>query len=334
MIEALLAAGANLEARNEYGDTPLHEAAEHNGNPAVIETLLSAGADLDAGYENERTPLHLAVRLNDNPAVFATLLTAAAPMARNTAWWTVLHRAAWNNDNPAVVETLRAAWAEQIEGKRAGLDCNDWNENKDFFQDASVEDVIACLNAGANPNSRGDWDRASLHHAAWWNEDSAVIEVLLAGGADVHATSEARDHCCRRSKITPLHWAGDNLNPEVTKLLLAAGADIHARDGAGQTPLHWAAGGGFYHTGNDADRNPAVIELLLAAGADVNARSSSGWTPLHFAADTIKDLRAMELLIAAGANLMLQNRNGDSPFDKARRGHKYFLREAFVGTAD
>ena len=43
-IEALLAAGAELEARDDEGWRPLHRAAAGAENPAVIDTLLAAGA--------------------------------------------------------------------------------------------------------------------------------------------------------------------------------------------------------------------------------------------------------------------------------------------------
>jgi len=39
VIEALLKAGADIEARDAYDRTPLIHAAENNSNPEVIETL-------------------------------------------------------------------------------------------------------------------------------------------------------------------------------------------------------------------------------------------------------------------------------------------------------
>ena len=44
--EAILEAGANTEARNKEGLTPLILAALDNDNPKVIEVLLKAGASL------------------------------------------------------------------------------------------------------------------------------------------------------------------------------------------------------------------------------------------------------------------------------------------------
>ena len=55
IIEALVAAGANLEARNNKGDTPLHLAAS-KGSAAAVEALLAAGADLEARNDRKLTP--------------------------------------------------------------------------------------------------------------------------------------------------------------------------------------------------------------------------------------------------------------------------------------
>ena len=78
MIEALLAAGAKPKARDYNKDTPLHQAARSNENPAVIEALLKAGADLSALNDDGRTPLSLANEHNKNPSVRQVLLAAGA----------------------------------------------------------------------------------------------------------------------------------------------------------------------------------------------------------------------------------------------------------------
>ena len=44
-IKGLLTKGADVNAREEDGRTPLHWAAWTNQNPEVIEVLLNAGAD-------------------------------------------------------------------------------------------------------------------------------------------------------------------------------------------------------------------------------------------------------------------------------------------------
>ena len=58
VVRALLAAGADVNARNDsYGDTPLHGASCH-GHMDVVRALLAAGADLGARNDDGYTPLH------------------------------------------------------------------------------------------------------------------------------------------------------------------------------------------------------------------------------------------------------------------------------------
>lgn len=59
LAEALVAAAADVEARNELGEHPLHGAAAY-GHPAVVKVLLAGHADVDARDEGGRTPLHAA----------------------------------------------------------------------------------------------------------------------------------------------------------------------------------------------------------------------------------------------------------------------------------
>ena len=65
-VRACLAAGADVNARERGGHTPLHLAACCNDNPAVIAALLEAGAEVNARDEDGDTPLHLAY---DDPAI-------------------------------------------------------------------------------------------------------------------------------------------------------------------------------------------------------------------------------------------------------------------------
>ena len=113
VVQALIAAGADPNARDMYKNTPLHDAAEDNENPAVLQALLAAGADLEARDENQNTPLHWAAWNNENPAVVQALIAAGAdPNARNKYKSTPLHDAAEDNENPAVVQALIAAGAD------------------------------------------------------------------------------------------------------------------------------------------------------------------------------------------------------------------------------
>jgi len=64
-VAALLDAGADPNARDKDGNTPLHRAAQ-GGSPETVAALLDAGADLEARAEDGSLPADLA---EDNEAV-------------------------------------------------------------------------------------------------------------------------------------------------------------------------------------------------------------------------------------------------------------------------
>ena len=68
-VSECLNAGADVNARNEYGRTPLHYAARFSENPEVITALLDAGADGTAVNKDGKTPFDLA---KDNEALAGT----------------------------------------------------------------------------------------------------------------------------------------------------------------------------------------------------------------------------------------------------------------------
>jgi len=71
MVEKLLAAGADKEAKSVKGLSPLHVAAGI-GHVAVVETLLAAGADKEATDEGGLTPLHFAAASGQRESFLST----------------------------------------------------------------------------------------------------------------------------------------------------------------------------------------------------------------------------------------------------------------------
>ena len=76
-MQALLANGAEVNARNAYGWTALHVAAA-GGDPAVIALLLQHGADVHAQSHIGTTPLDNATTRGGRKAVIDLLLAHGA----------------------------------------------------------------------------------------------------------------------------------------------------------------------------------------------------------------------------------------------------------------
>ncbi|MGE5235517.1 MAG: ankyrin repeat domain-containing protein [Acidobacteriota bacterium] len=83
-VEALIARGAdiNLKARNAVGVAALH-AAIAGGHLAIVETLVRAGADVNARQQGGYTPLHGAASGDLAGAVDVLLAHGAEPSARS-----------------------------------------------------------------------------------------------------------------------------------------------------------------------------------------------------------------------------------------------------------
>ena len=182
-----------------------------------------------------------------------------------------------------------------------------------------MEEVRRLIDGDADIDERGGIDAASpLGEAAFCGHE-AIVELLLAGGAEV----SARDS----SSVTPLHNAINQGHDSIVGLLLDNGADVSAishggwaptglpplQPGSyayfGETPLHCAADKG----------NVVVAQQLLCKGADVQSKDALFLTPLHLAASN-GHTAAAQLLIDNGADVLSMTRcDGETPEDFATR---------------
>ena len=87
-LKKLLASGVKVDARDEYGHTPLHRAR----TAEIAKVLLKAGAKVDSRDNKGYTPLHAA---GDVAAVKVLLKAGAKFDARSTNGVTPLHSAAF-----------------------------------------------------------------------------------------------------------------------------------------------------------------------------------------------------------------------------------------------
>ena len=121
VIALMVRHGADVNARNEAGDTPLHWAAEYNPKPDVTEALVAAGADVNARGYDRKTPLHGALYgtrfYNPGPEVIKLLVGLGAGLnVRDEAGLTPLELAEAKGAGPAIIEALMPASSDQGTG--------------------------------------------------------------------------------------------------------------------------------------------------------------------------------------------------------------------------
>ena len=133
-------------------------------------------------------------------------------------------------------------------------------------------------------------DGTTALHWAVHHDDAALVELLVAAGANVkHAN---------RYGVQPLWLAAVNGNPKVVTLLLRAGADPNTTMSGGETVTMTAA-----RTGN-----AEALKALIESGADVGVKDARGQTALMWAAAR-NNAAAIAALLDGGADLKVRTNN-------------------------
>ncbi|WP_353279890.1 ankyrin repeat domain-containing protein [Wolbachia endosymbiont (group A) of Ennomos erosarius] len=224
-VEALIKAGANVNAVDQCKRTPLHHAAL-NGCVDTVEVLLKEGAKVDSVDQYEMTALHNAAE-NGHKEIVEVLIKNKADNidAKNCNGSTALYCAALNN-HANIVNTLIKAGADVNE-----KDISGWTALQCAASNGHVDTVEALIKEGANVSAVDKDKRTPLHHAAS-NGHVDTVEVLIKERANVNAVD--------KDKRTPLHHAAKNGRVDIVNALIKAGANVKAVDKDGMTYLDYA----------------------------------------------------------------------------------------------
>jgi len=304
MVKLLLTAGADPNAANRYGVTPLSLAAENSSAPnskTLVETLLNAGAD-PKGPTILMTAAHAG-----NPDVVRLLAARGANVNQTepTRGETALMWAASEN-HPEAIQVL-------IEH---GVDPNARSTTLTFPKDRfGLEGVVTVL-------PRGGW--TALMYAARQGSLEAA-RALAEAGANLDLADP--------DGTTAMVLAIINGHFDTAALLAEKGADPNLADSTGMAALYAAAdmstlGEIYGRPARPSTSRVSVLDLiriLLQHGADPNAALKSatlyrahtpgettlgeGTTPFLRAAKN-GDVSTLRVLLESGADSARVQKNG------------------------
>ncbi len=272
-VEALLRAGAKVDARSDTFSTPLILAAS-TGQVEIVQALLKAGADVNAADSgNNETALMYAARRGNIPLVHILLDAKAQVNAKDAVGDTALHFAA-RRGRIEVMELLLAAGADPT-----AQDSRFLGTPLHHAAIGGQPDAVRCLlKHGCPANLRDENGDTPLHLAVIGRSNdviiASVIKALLDAGADINEPDSTDGQ-------TPLMWAAEDAKRAgALQFLIQSHADLNKTDGQGWTALMRAR-----HAGNDE-----AVKILKQAGGEDH-------TNLSFAAAN-GDLVAVQSLLA------------------------------------
>ncbi len=318
-VEKFIDEGADVDAKDEEGQTALHHAAK-GADIEMVELLIAKGADVNAKDNDSRTPLCVAVWGGHKDVVELLIDNCADINARGEHYYTPIYYAAWSGSTEMV---------EFLVEKGADVNAKDewgWTPLHYLAKDNLRDMAELFITKGADVNAEDKWGETPLQYASRRGHTEIADLLREQGAKEEEVKKEDGVSKEEESLVTPpvdinkkaytyqmpLHKAAAEANLERVKSLISSVADINAESNEGWTALHRAAV--FGHVD--------VVRLLLAHGAKVNTVNRWGWAPLHSAA-LYGHKTVVALLLANGADISAKTPSGETPMQIAKeRGYK------------
>jgi ankyrin repeat protein len=320
-LQLLLAAGADLKATNDDGETALMKAVQlqHSVRPEnrlpMIELLLKSGADVNAVDKRGNTPLlHSLVQfmseaggIISRPEVVKLLLdhgsgVQATDQHRKTAL--MITAVAWKS--PFEIAQLLVDRGVKIDAQdEKGVSALMIAAEKDKL------DLVQLLLAKGARLDLKDLESITALDYAVAEGNSETAKLLFSKGAPSRAGYQNEKDLMAATRNFELLRAAYANNIAGVRSVIEAGADKAARNNRGDTALILAIENSY--------GNNEVAAFLIEKGVDLNGTNNDGDTPLLIAAARNND-GAVKMLLDHKANVGLVNKKNQSALHIAAAG--------------
>lgn len=208
-LEDLLIKGADINIKNDDGETPLLIASS-KGNINMVNLLLNRGKSNIFSCSKFKAP-----NVNEKSTNGSTALMRAT-----------------GKGYTEIVKALLAKGAN-VNIKTDG----DFTALMIAAQNGYVDIINALLRKGADINTKIDNGPTPLIQAIVFSNSYETVKILIDKGADVNARAQGRG-------ITALMRASGEGHKEIVRLLLEKGANVNINDDYGLNAVTFAAGSG------------------------------------------------------------------------------------------
>jgi len=314
LVTELISKEANMEVKNEQGQTPLLIATS-KGHLEVVRTLIEAGCDLKAKDYSNQNALHKAILEGGSYAkdIVNELLDKK-----------IVEYDLKDDQGKSPLDYAKEKWSdpkypEDILERIFNIKCQELLEKADFDTLSSDQDLVTYLIKTGSPQildliNRGFeinvhatgvcYSKGPLYYA-FREGHKDLFKKLIDLGANI-ASLEIAENLPLNSNCPGL-----KVDCDILSILIERGVNINAQDEQGRSALYLALE--YSHK--------LTAEALIKLGCDVNLPDQNGIYPLHKVMhanfDLVDKVFIIDLLIAHDAKVDVMDKQGKNPLHKS-----------------